>query len=145
VSLGVDVWVLGMRASIMARRPDAGASTAHSPATRPGKGDDGGEMPVTAFAACTLSLATKSSSLIAGLRARVFFLSPPPGSQSNFPINRGELWSAPYPLRSQSTVNDLRAEGTWVQGVPQVIGFSPVEKLRRAVDLIVVARIGEGE
>ncbi|ODR94988.1 hypothetical protein AUC70_04285 [Methyloceanibacter stevinii] len=36
----------------MARRPDAGASTAHSPARRPGEDDDGGEV----LAACMHAL-----------------------------------------------------------------------------------------
>ena len=36
------VGVLDMTASIVMRRPDAGASTAQSPAERPGEGDDGG-------------------------------------------------------------------------------------------------------
>ena len=31
-----------MTASMVVRRPDAGASTAQSPAQRPGEGDDGG-------------------------------------------------------------------------------------------------------
>ena len=72
LSLAVVDWVLDMTASILAHRPDAGASTAYSPAERPGEGDDGGCCRHVRVA-CTLCLATKSSQS-SSLAARAGFV-----------------------------------------------------------------------